>query len=113
MPRPVKCRKVCRMPEISVFAPQNCRKKTPVVLAVDEYEAIRLIDKEHFSQEECAGYMRVGRTTVQQIYTSAREKLALAIVDARPLVIEGGNYVLCDGKEEKCGCGGCKKHKKL
>lgn len=81
-----------------------------VVLTVDEYEAIRLIDRQGFSQEECSSYMQVARTTVQMIYNSARKKLADALVDGLAIRIEGGDYQLCDGKEEYCGCGGCRKH---
>ena len=73
-------------------------------------EAIRLIDRQGFSQEECSAYMQVARTTVQMIYNSARKKLAAALVDGLPLRIEGGSYQLCDGKEEACGCGGCRRH---
>lgn len=79
---------------------------------MDEYEAIRLVDKEGFSQEECGSYMHIARTTVQQIYTSARKKLADALVDGLPLKIEGGEYRLCDGDEEFCGCGGCWRHRR-
>lgn len=82
-----------------------------VVMTVDEYETIRLIDKENFSQEECGKYMHIARTTVQQIYDSARKKLAEAVVDGRALRIEGGEYRLCDGAETYCGCGGCTKHR--
>lgn len=78
-----------------------------VVLTVDEYEAIRLIDKEGCSQEECSSYMKVARTTVQQIYTTARKKMADALVDGLPLRIEGGHYRLCDGREAACSFGGC------
>ena len=81
-----------------------------VALTVDEYESIRLIDKQGFSQEECAEYMQVARTTVQQIYTSAREKIAIALVDGLGIRIDGGDYRLCDGNESSCGCGGCKRH---
>ena len=112
MPRPTKCRKVCKLPEILAFAPVGSnRDGRTVILTVDEYETIRLIDREGFSQEECSAYMQVARTTVQQIYTSARRKLAIAIVDGLPIRIEGGNYQLCDGKEGYCRCGGCKKHR--
>ena len=112
MPRPKKCRKVCHLPHEKEFIPANgCNGRPFIVMTVDEYETIRLIDKEGFSQEECSAYMQVARTTVQQIYTSARKKLAIAIVDGLPIRIEGGNYQLCDGKEGYCRCGGCKKHR--
>ena len=46
MPRPVKCRKVCHFPQILEFLPaDDNEKKTPIVLTVDEYETIRLLDK--------------------------------------------------------------------
>lgn len=113
MPRPQKCRKVCCLPGNPGFLPVNSREGlAAVVLTVDEYEAVRLIDREGFSQEECGSYMRVARTTVQQIYTEARKKIALALVDGLPLRIEGGSYRLCDGKEAFCGCGGCRKHRR-
>lgn len=82
-----------------------------VIMTVDEYEAIRLIDKQGFSQEECSNYMQVARTTVQLIYNTARKKLADALVDGLPLRIEGGDYKLCDGEEEYCDCGGCRRHR--
>ena len=41
---------------------------------------------------------------------SGEEKTAAALVDGLPLRIEGGSYQLCDGKEEACGCGGCRRH---
>ena len=110
MPRPTKCRKVCNLPTIQGFAPGEVGKNTKaVILTIDEYETIRLIDREGFSQEECSASMQVARTTVQQIYTCARRKLATAIVDSIPIRIEGGNYQVCDGRKQHCRCCGCKK----
>ncbi|NBI72044.1 DUF134 domain-containing protein [Clostridiaceae bacterium] len=100
MPRPKKCRKVCCLPKAAEFTPSGCAASKPaVILSVDEYETIRLIDREGFSQEECGEFMQVARATVQQIYTSARSKLAEALVSALPLKIEGGDYRLCDRSE--------------
>ena len=113
MPRPRKCRKVCRLPQTDEFIP-TCTHHGPiekVILTVDEYETIRLIDYEGFSQEECSEYMKVARTTVQQIYNNARKKLAQALVEGCIIKIEGGDYQLCDGKEAYCGCGGCPIHR--
>ena len=109
MPRPAKCRRVCSLPKACEFAPKDKSGKQAVVITVDEYETLRLIDNEGFSQEQCGEYMNIARTTVQQIYASARKKIARAIVEARPFVIKDGSYTLCGGKEERCWCGGCKK----
>ena len=58
MPRLVKCRKVCHFPNVLEFLPaDNTDKKTPIVLTVDEYETIRLLDKKGYSQEQCAASM--------------------------------------------------------
>lgn len=97
------------MPRVSEFIPR-CENAEFIVLTVDEYESIRLIDKQGFSQVESAAYMQVARTTAQQIYNSARKKMASALVDGKGLRIEGGDYRLCDGREQYCGCGGCQRH---
>ena len=48
MPRPQKCRRVCQLPGWAGFAPVGERPGTeePVVLTVDEFEVIRLLDLE-------------------------------------------------------------------
>lgn len=109
MPRPRKCRKVCRLPIADAFI-ANSENEETVILTVDEYECIRLVDHEGFSQEQCAEYMQVSRATAQLICDTARRKLAEALVNGCSIRIEGGDYRLCDGKEEHCGCGGCKRH---
>ena len=111
MPRPVKCRRICHVPDTLEFAPVQCPEdKEPVILTVDEYESIRLIDQEGLSQEECSAFMQIARTTVQRIYDSARKKLADVLVDGRPLRIEGGDFWLCDGRNTDCGRQNCIRH---
>ena len=85
------------------------RKKTPIVLTVDEYETIRLLDKKGYSQEQCAESMQIARTTVQRIYEIARKKIADALIDGHPLKIEGGDLRICDGPSNDCSLGGGKK----
>lgn len=113
MPRPMKWRKVCSMPETSQFGPLDTGSGTrgSLVMTVDEYETIRLIDLEHFTQEECASHMNVARTTVQGIYNEARRKLAESLVNGKVLLIGGGEYRLCDGTESGCGSPGCHRRK--
>ena len=110
MPRPVKCRKVCHFPNVLEFFPTgDYEKKTPIVLTVDEYETIRLLDKKGYSQEQCAESMQIARTTVQRIYEIARKKIADALIDGHPLRIEGGDFRICDGQGSNCNLGGCYK----
>ena len=112
MPRKVKCRKVCHYPQTLEFLPQNNNaEQEPIVLTVDEYETIRLIDRRGMSQEQCAAFMQIARTTVQRIYETARKKLADFVVEGRPLRIEGGDFRLCNGSSTGCGCVDCFKQK--
>lgn len=112
MPRPRKCRKVCSLPIANEFnsKTESTQQQDVIIMTVDEYETIRLIDYQGFSQEECSEYMKIARTTVQQIYNNARKKLSNFLVNGQTLRIEGGEYQLCDGKESYCNCGGCRKH---
>jgi len=73
MPRPMKWRKVCSMPESIRFGPLDleAHQKDNVIMTIDEYEAIRLIDIEGFTQEECSAQMGVARTTIQGIYKTS------------------------------------------
>lgn len=114
MPRPRKCRKVCCLPHSMEFVPAGIgevQDSSIIIMTVDEYETVRLIDHQGFSQEECGLYMKIARTTVQQMYNDARKKMACALVEGRPLRIQGGNYKLCDGHEDSCKCGGCRRHR--
>ena len=111
MPRPMKWRKVCSMPETNQFGPldMEAESRGSIKMTIDEYETIRLIDLEHFTQEECAANMNVARTTVQGIYNEARRKLAESLVNGKVLFIGGGEYRLCDGTESGCGRPGCRR----
>ena len=110
MPRPYKRRRICAcgMPGCSNFGPLSGEHTQDVVMTVDEFETIRLIDLEGLTQEECSRRMNVARTTVQAIYNGARRKLADSLVNGKHLKIQGGDYVLCEGGNG-CGCGheGC------
>ena len=77
MPRPCKRRRICGHPSCGRFGPADSPCDRPdVIMGLDEFEAIRLIDLEGLRQEQCAAQMNVARTTVQAIYGTARRKLA-------------------------------------
>ena len=112
MPRPRKCRKVCCLPECTLFVPKEKETEDVIVLRVDEYEALRLIDYEGYSQEQCSEYMGVARTTVQQIYADARKKVATMLVNGYRLRIRGGHYQLCGENSKTCDCPRCYRNRK-
>lgn len=105
MPRPKKYRRVCGKPRSSGFAPLcGCASQPQsVVMTVDEYEVVRLLDLENLTQEEAALRMDVARTTVTGIYNTARKKLADCIVNGKILLITGGDYKICEA-EATCNC---------
>lgn len=111
MPRPRKWRKVCCLPESNLFGPLNgpILEDEIIVMSVEEYETIRLIDLEGLTQEECAERMHVARATVQKIYNDARKKLAESLVNGNVLKIEGGDYKLYDESDAEYGCKRCQR----
>ncbi|MEG2174727.1 MAG: DUF134 domain-containing protein [Oscillospiraceae bacterium] len=113
MPRPCKRRRICDMPGCEHFGPKDdsLAQRQTVVMTLDEFESIRLIDLSEMTQEQCAAQMNVARTTVQAIYNGARMKLAECLVNGKDLLIEGGAYVICEGETERGSCGHpCRKH---
>lgn len=111
MPRPIKKRHICCAPMYDSFGPLNSPACGKILLTLDEYEAIRLIDLEKVTQQQCAQQMQVSRTTVQGIYDMARQKVAEAIIYGRQIYIAGGDYVLCPqygtqqcGRGSRCSC---------
>lgn len=106
MSRPQRSRRICNVPEISHFVPlsvPDCGKNSDeVILTLDEYEVLRLVDREGMTHSECAAQMNISRTTVTEICESARRKVAEAIVGGRELVIAGGRWELCSGSRQDC-----------
>lgn len=113
MPRPRKHRRVCFLPQCDMYGPVNgpIKHKDVITMSVSEYETIRIIDFEQMTQEECAKSMDVARTTVQKMYSDARQKIADSFVNGKAIKIEGGDYMLCNGKGRgrAQGCGGCRR----
>lgn len=105
MPRPQKRRKICKEPTYADFSPDAMPDAETIALTLDEFETVRLVDLEKMTHEQCAERMEISRTTVTEIYESAREKIANCLVNGKRLRISGGNYRICEGKNCGCGCG--------
>lgn len=95
MPRPPRQRRVYGAPVATVYKPAGIpvRALQWTQLALDEFEAIRLVDGEGLDQETVAAQMGVSRPTVTRILASARAKIARVLVFGQALVIEGGPIV--------------------
>lgn len=104
MSRPTRCRRVCTEPGCRGFTPRSAQSAGEIVMTVDEYEVIRLVDYEKRTHEQCAAQMGISRTTVTEICENARFKLSDGLVNGKTLVIDGGHYRVCQGNRER-GCG--------
>jgi predicted DNA-binding protein (UPF0251 family) len=67
------------------------RKSNEVILRLEEYEAIRLLDYQNLTQEQAAVHMDVSRPTLTRIYEEARNKVATAFVEGRDIIFKGGD----------------------
>jgi len=94
MPRPPKCRRVESVPNITFFKPAGVPMGVldEVILSVEEAEAIRLKDLECLEQQDGASRMNISRATFQRILTSARQKIADALLHGKAIRIEGGDF---------------------
>ena len=102
MARPSRSRRVCELPVHASFVPQEGSGTGEVVLTVDEYEMVRLIDYEHLTHAQCASQMKISRTSVTEGYERARQKISDSLVNGKRLVIEGGKFTVCEGPDESC-----------
>ncbi len=87
-------RRVDFIPQVTYFKPTGVpvTHLQEVRLTVEEAEAIRLKDLEGLEQEECAQRMNVSRTTFARVLSSARQKMADALLNGKAIRIEGGNF---------------------
>lgn len=109
MPKPQRCRRICSKPKYTEFNTNGKKADDNIYLTLDEFEVFRLVDYEGKNHHECASIMNISRTTVTEIYKSARSKIADFLVNGKSLEITGGNYYLCNGetypKCNKCNHG--------
>lgn len=93
MARPIKPRFVSNDAPVSYFKPQGIPlvSLSEVVLTLDGYEALRLVDVEGLDQQEAAGRMGVSRSTLSRILAEARRTMATAVTRGLALRIEGGS----------------------
>lgn len=93
-PRNKRLRKVFTLPLIKGYKPFGPDifpdHKESVVMLLEEYEAIKLCDYDMLNHEHASKAMHISRPTFTRVYASARQKIASAFVEGRPISIEGG-----------------------
>lgn len=108
MPKPKKNRFVQQPPAVAFFKPQGIPlfQLDQVVLDVDEFEAIRLVDYEGLHLEDAARQLNVSRATCARIIDSAHHKIGNALTHGHAIRIEGGSFVLGKNRYHCRDCGG-------
>ena len=90
MGRPKVPRHICGTPSNSCFKPN----KVPMseleqqALALDEFEALRLVDLEGLQQQEAAKVMGVSRQTLANLVKAARAKVVDCLVNGKALMMD-------------------------
>ena len=80
------------MPAFNTFVPSHSPSPDEaggadvIILTVDEFEVLRLVDFEGITHSECAKQMNISRTTVTEICESARKKVAASLVLGKELL---------------------------
>jgi len=94
MPRPCKRRRVRGRPNSSYFKPAGIRiiDLEESELAIEEFEAIRLVDFKEIDQAKAALKMDISQPTLSRILKSGRKKIADAIVNGKAIKIKEWKY---------------------
>lgn len=90
--RPPKARVIRAAAHVFRFTPLgpdgSPLAREPIILRPDEFEALRLVYLEGYTQEAAAERMRVSRGTLWRALSSGRRKLVQALAEGRPIVLE-------------------------
>ncbi len=92
MPRPKRRRRIMIRPQVDTFGPNAAEPGGEIILSLEEFEAVRLIDYDGMDQSQAAEIMGVSRQTVGRILKTGRAKVATAIVEGLSLKMSGGCY---------------------
>lgn len=103
MSRPRRIRKIRNQPRIRCFKPEDDEKEplSVIEITIDEFEAIRLRDYHDIQQKKSAELMEISQPTFHRIISSARKKIARALIEGSTIIITGDDF-MTENKEYKC-----------
>lgn len=86
------------MPPVQSFKPVGVRRCEidEIVMTLEEWEALRLNDRDGIEQQDAAVMMGVSKPTFHRIITEARRKTVAALTRGKALRIEGGDFRLVE-----------------
>jgi predicted DNA-binding protein (UPF0251 family) len=92
--RPRKKKIVQEQPRIEHFSPRG-RPGRPdeIIVKVEEFESIRLSDHLGLDQKAAALMMGISQQSFSRIVRGARKKVSDALVNAKIIRIEGGDFI--------------------
>lgn len=92
-------------PNVTYFKPAGIRlvDLDESVLAVEEFESVRLKDLLGLEQEDAAKKMGISQPTFHRLVSTARRKIADAIVNGKAIRIEGGNFQITGARRRTRG----------
>lgn len=96
MARPRNSRKINYSPKVRFFKPTglNIGEREEITISPEEIDALRLIELKGLSQTKAAHTMNTSQPTFSRTLTSARHKVARAVVLGKAIKIEGGNVLI-------------------
>ncbi len=107
-PRIKRLRKISNPPAIKglkPYGPDIDKQKSKIVsLLFEEYEALKLCDYDMYNHFDASVLMGVSRPTFTRIYSSARQKIADALVEGKQISIEGGKVYFDSDWYECAAC---------
>ena len=109
MVRPKLSRTIQSHPDINGFHPSGAGERDEIVLSLEEFEAVRLIDFEGLDQTQASSQMGISRQTFGRILKAARFIITKALVIGLQLKVTGGCYQV-RGKGQRNGAGGQRRH---
>jgi len=93
MPRHRHKKKLTEPPLFKGYRPYGTagKKRPPVELLFEEYEALKLADYQLMAHHEACRHMGISRPTFARIYENARRKMAKALVECREITTARGS----------------------
>jgi predicted DNA-binding protein (UPF0251 family) len=91
-------------PEVVYFKPRGVplQELEVVSIAMEELEALRLVDLEGLTQEEASLNMGISRRAFWEDLQSARRKVTFALTTGKAIEISGGDYVTIGTGNKGC-----------